>query len=261
MLLPAFEQFNPGDIRIRHHYTGRPLFLHAFRHRGYWFHGRRREQSTMRFFECVLRPGDTVVEVGGHIGYVSMHFARLVEEAGRVVVFEPGENNRIYLRKNVAPLPHVQIVEAAASDQDGTAEFFEESLTGQNNSLFEDYHRFEQSRAHAYSSQRYRRRRVDTVRLDTFLPHAGIRPDLIKIDVEGAECLVLAGATQVLAEERPALMVEVTQKASEVLELLSGFGYVFFTPEGRPLATAEELAGNVCALHPSKHADRLKDWL
>lgn len=41
-LLPLFERLNPGDITIRNHRTSDRLKLHSFRHKGYWFHGRRR---------------------------------------------------------------------------------------------------------------------------------------------------------------------------------------------------------------------------
>src|SRR4051812_38251537 len=167
--LPLLKRFNPGNIRIRHHYTGGRLLLHSFRHKGYWFHGRRREQATMQFFQQALRSGDTVVEVGGHIGYLTMLFAQIVGQAGRVVVFEPGQNNLPYLRENVGRLPGVEIIEKAVSDQDGFAAFFEEQITGQNNSLLIDYERFSQNRQLAFSNEAYERRDVTTVRLDAFL--------------------------------------------------------------------------------------------
>jgi FkbM family methyltransferase len=260
IVLPILERFNPGDLRIRHHYTGRRLLLHSYRHKGYWFHGRRREQETMQFFQRVLRPGDTVVEVGGHIGYLTMWFAELVGKTGRVVVFEPGRNNLPYLRANVAELPSVQIIEAAVSDRDGTATFFEEELTGQNNSLVGDYERFEQNRRSAFSKQCYHDRDVLTVRLDTFLRERSLRPDLVKIDIEGAELMALAGATDVLADQLPMLMVEVTRRSAEVFRLLTGIGYRLFTPAGGPLLDAESVNDNVCALHSAKHQDRLPDW-
>jgi FkbM family methyltransferase len=260
IVLPLFERLNPGDIRIRHHYTGQRMLLHSYRHKGYWFHGRRREQSTMQFFQQVLRPGDTVIEVGGHIGYLTMLFARLVGEAGHVVVFEPGRNNLPYLCANVAGLPSVQVIESAVSNADGTASFFEEELTGQNNSLFGDYERFERNRKFAFSRRAYHEQSVATVRLDSFIRGRGIRPDLLKIDIEGAEYMALVGAADALAECLPILMVEVTRQAPDVFCLLTGLGYQLFTPEGRPLRDAESVNENICAVHPTRHKDRLPHW-
>lgn len=257
IVLPLFERFNPGDVGIRHHYTGRRLRLHSFRHRGYWYHGRRRERETMQFFERVLRPGDLVVEVGGHIGYITMWFAQLVGAAGRVVVFEPGRNNLPYLRQNVARLANVEIVESAVSNQDGTATFYEEELTGQNNSLLGDYERFTHNRESAHSSQQYYPCEVTTVRLDSFVNARSIVPTLIKIDIEGAELLALEGAKGNLVQHRPMLMVEVTRQADEVFKLLSGTGYMLFTPEGAPLRGPEAVTDNVCAVHWPTHQERL----
>src|SRR5215469_14582451 len=122
--LPVFARLNPGDITIRHHYTGAPLRLHSFRHKGYWFHGKAREADTMKLFARLIRPGDIVFEAGGHIGYVTTYFASLVEQTGRVVVFEPGVNNLPYLRANVGRYSQVQVVDCAVSDVCGKAEFY-----------------------------------------------------------------------------------------------------------------------------------------
>jgi FkbM family methyltransferase len=214
----------------------------------------------MRFFQQVLRPGDTVIEVGGHIGYLTIWLAELVGTTGRVIVFEPGRNNLPYLCANVAGLTVVEIVEAAVSDRDGTASFFEEQLTGQNNSLLADYERFKVNREAAYSDERYDQRQVATVRLDTYIRDRGLRPDLIKMDIEGAEYLALSGATGILAEHRPMLMVEVTRQAVDVFSLLTRAGYQLFTPEGTPLRDAISLNENVCAVHPKNHATRLQQW-
>jgi FkbM family methyltransferase len=258
--LPLFERCNPGDVRIRHHYTQQHFKLHSYRHKGYWFHGPRREQETMQLFARVLRPGDTVVEVGGHIGYLSLWFAELVGRHGHVVVFEPGQNNLPYLRENVAAAGNVEIVEAAVSDENGVATFYVEGLTGQNNSLLGDYARFAENRQRAFSNASYQEQQVQTLRLDDFVRSRGLHVDLIKIDIEGAEFLALSGAKELLAERQPMLLVEVTQRQDEVLDLLTGLGYQLFAPSGESLADAKDSDGNVCAVHPDRHRERLKTW-
>jgi FkbM family methyltransferase len=260
VLLPLFARCNPGDIRIRHHYTRQKFKLHSFRHKGYWFHGSRREHETMQFFAQVIVPGQTVFEIGGHIGYLSLWFAELVGDAGRVIVFEPGQNNLPYLRANVADRPQVEIVELAASDQNGVATFFEEALTGQNNSLLSDYARFAENRQRAFSAEAYQENRVRTVRLDDFVTEHTLAVDFLKIDVEGAESLVLAGATGLMREQTPALMVEATQRRDEVCALLESFGYQLFSPSGRQLGDACD-DDNICALHPEKHSAQIARWL
>jgi FkbM family methyltransferase len=50
----------------------------------------------------LIRSGETIVEIGGHIGYLSIYLSDLVGPQGRVYVFEPGPNNIPYIRKNIA---------------------------------------------------------------------------------------------------------------------------------------------------------------
>jgi len=88
------------DLSIAHPWVPPSRFrLNSFRHKGYWYHGKSRELRTMQLFAKLIRPNDTVAEVGGHIGFISMFFAKLVGDNGRVVVFEPGSNNLPYLRQ------------------------------------------------------------------------------------------------------------------------------------------------------------------
>ena len=104
VVIPLLARFNPGDVTIKHHWTGDPLRLHSFHHKGYWFHGRSREADTLELLSRLLGPGDRVVEVGAHIGYFTILFSRLVGPGGQVTVFEPGENNLTYLRDNTRAL-------------------------------------------------------------------------------------------------------------------------------------------------------------
>ena len=139
MVIPLLARFNPGDVTIKHHWTGDPLRLHSFLHKGYWFHGRSREADTLELLSRLLGHGDRVVEVGAHIGYFTILFSRLVGPGGRVTVFEPGENNLTYLRVNTRALANVVIREEAVGSTVGTADFYLESISGQNNSLIEGY--------------------------------------------------------------------------------------------------------------------------
>ena len=255
--LPLLKRFNPGDIRIRHHYTREPFHLHCYRHKGYWYHGRRRERRTMDFFAAAIRPGDVVAEVGGHIGYIAAYYASLVGPGGKVVVFEPGSNNLPYLHKNLSSHGWVEIVEQAVSDQPGEATFFEENLTGQNNSLHADYDVFQSNRSRAYDNEGYAPRSVQVTTLDRHFGADLAPPNLIKIDVEGAELSVLHGADRLLTEHQPVVMVEVTREKGAVYEWLSGRGYHLYDDRGRALLSGDDFDFNVCALHPERHEELL----
>lgn len=257
VFLPLFSVLNPGDITIRHHYAGTPFRLHSFRHKGYWFYGKRREPETMRFFAACVEPGDTVVEVGGHIGYVSVYLAGLVGPEGRLWVLEPGENNLPYLERNTRSLPNVTVVAKGAADIDGELTLYTEDLTGQNNSFVKDYDVLEGNARSANRRPRVAERRVPVATLDALVRENGLKPSLVKIDVEGFERRVLEGMPAVLSGDKPALMVEVTREPEAVLALLAGHGYRCYDRSGVPIKEAADMRDNVFGLHPDVHGEKI----
>jgi len=95
---------------------------------------------------------------------------------------------------------------------------------------------------------------MQTVTLDTYCAETGARPDLVKIDVEGAEMLVLQGARKLLSESHPGLIVAVhpywlprDQSPARLRELLRAQGYAVFDSKGRPAASLG--SGEYLCLH------------
>jgi FkbM family methyltransferase len=258
IILPLLSRFNLGDITIRHHYTGDPIRLHSFRHKGYWYHGRSREKKTMTIFRRLLRPGDSVIEVGGHIGYISLYFKSLVQ-SGEVYVFEPGANNLPYIRRNVGPRG-IHLVEKAAGDRSGTAAFFLESLTGQNNSFVRGFNGLKDNASNAFvATPKVTEVMVEMVRLDDFMTAHSIRPALIKIDVEGFELCVLKGMKETISRHAPKIMVEVQADEEEVYSLLTCAGYRLFNCLLSVCSKPADLRGNVFALHSVLHKEILEE--
>jgi len=93
LVLPVLSKIGRRDTTISHHYTGDMLRLNCFKHRNYWFMGRRREEDTIALIEKIVRPGDTCFDVGANIGYISLILARIADAGGRVFAFEPDPNN------------------------------------------------------------------------------------------------------------------------------------------------------------------------
>lgn len=249
LALRVFRRVNPGDVTIRHHWTGDPVRLHSFKHKGYWWHGKRREEETIEGFQRLIGSGETVFEVGGHIGYLSLIYAHLVGPGGRVVVFEPGANNLPYLKRNIGPLGHVELVEKAVSDSNGTVTFWLEDLSGQNNSLIQDYHLLKGNIELAGLNRAVSKQvvTVECVTLDDFIG-AGRAPAFVKIDVEGAELMVLRGAAQMLARRETVLMVEVTREAEAIHVLFDRAGYSLFHADRQPVASHETMVGKIFCL-------------
>jgi FkbM family methyltransferase len=150
----------------------------------------------MKLFSRLVKPGTHVVEVGGHIGFISIFFMKLVGAEGNLTVFEPGTNNLPYIRRNIKAAKvlgaKTTLVEKAVGDRVGEITLFEEDLTGQNNSVIENFKGLEANAKMAFLNVRPVSRIVPVVTRDCALKDKPV--DFIKIDVEGFEKYVLLGA-------------------------------------------------------------------
>lgn len=251
------------DFFMSHHWVpGLRFRLNSFRHKGYWFHGRRREMETMRLFREIIRPSDVVVEVGGHIGYISLYFADLVGKFGKVFVFEPGSNNLPYIRMNlIERVPseigrRIELIEKAVGDEAGVVDFYQDSLTGQNNSVVKDFDGLRANIANSYVECDVSVCQVKVVTLDEYF--SDHRIDFIKIDIEGFEWFALSGAMRTLEKQRPAVMVEVQANNTEIFSDLTRIGYLLFTPSLERINQPGEMRGNTFCLHRERHADLIQ---
>lgn len=144
------------------------------------------------------RPGEVVVDVGGHIGAFALYAARRVVPGGRVLVFEPGPDNLSLLRGNLRRNPGlpVKLLECALAEKAGETDLFIAEPGRDNpaaNTLVESPGR--------------RKVRVSVRTLDEALAAEGVdRVDHLKIDVEGAELRVLAGARRTLDRVRRVIL-------------------------------------------------------
>ncbi len=170
------------------------------------------EPEVLGEIETRLHTGATYWDVGSHIGYMVAVASRLVGPTGTVVAFEPNPENLRRLRRTIElnDLRNVTVRDVALSDRVGESEFF---LSGSSStgSLLPG-----QSGTPTV--------RVRTSTIDEELKTVAV-PDLVKIDVEGSEDAVLAGATRLLEDHRPGLIVEVLtpERRREVERRLAGF--------------------------------------
>lgn len=235
VLIPLFRRMNPGDITIKHHWTGERIVLDFFRNKGYWFYGRDRERESMNLFARLIRDGDVVFDVGGNIGYMALYFARLVGTRGKCFTFEPASSNLPYIRVNIgrATYKNVVLFEIAVGAENGVTSFWSEDLTGQNGSIIPGYSAVQTTaKSHGVRAQTLEVA-VEVVTLDSFVQRMGVVPNFVKIDVEGAESLVLRGMENILTGARPRIMIEVTDKREVVFETLSRADYLLFDENQR----------------------------
>jgi len=145
--------------------------------------------------------GSTVVDVGANVGFFTMKFALWVGEQGRVIAVEPDRENFEVLAAKVKKAglqDRVRLHQAAAAAETG-------SVRLRRNELHPGDHRIS---FHPEGIP------VPAVTVDDLVAAAAPRSvSLVKIDVQGAEMLVLKGAKRMLDQLHPALFVEVDDRA------------------------------------------------
>jgi FkbM family methyltransferase len=149
------------------------------------------------FVQRNIKPGDTVIDVGAHVGLFTLLLAYNVWDTGRVIAYEPCPRMLELLRDNVGMGwlgDRVEIVAKAAAATSGTLSFLAPTRYTMTGSL--------RPVEHLLTTQD----RVDTVdrievEAEPIDVHVGRfeQIDLIKIDVEGAENQVFTGMEQLLA--------------------------------------------------------------
>jgi FkbM family methyltransferase len=198
----------------------------------------KREYHVRTWLKEQLKPGHVFFDVGAHHGWVSMWTLPLVGKEGLVVSFEPSPANLSILewhrtRNNFSQW---KIVPKAVSDVDAEEEEFFLVDTGDSpmNSLTTGVPGMP-----LMSGRDIRKTSIQTITLDTFCGEVSLKPNLVKIDVEGAELLVLRGAAKLLRESCPTIILAVHpywlptgQSTKQIFELLTRYGYSVYDSEG-----------------------------
>jgi FkbM family methyltransferase len=175
--------------------------------------------------------GATVWDVGAHIGYHSLTFAALVGPTGHVIAFEPNPHNidrfRQHLERNADLRERITLMTCALGNVNGEEDFVFSPEIDDGRSTGSHLKRvFTPEEPMAYQS--FSQRKISVVTADTLLSDEHVPgPSIIKIDVEGAEALVLAGAQHLLGSLMPILLIEVHHITAmhDILNILLRSGY------------------------------------
>jgi FkbM family methyltransferase len=176
------------------------------------------ETEVQKALATVLRPGMVYFDAGANVGFFAVLAARLLGPAGRVVCFEPLPDNARQIEHNAAlnGFSNITVCRDALGGSNRTETFCTsaEPTWGMLTSV---------GKAPVQSSGAIEVsvRTLDSLCGPDKLPY----PDLIKIDVEGAEAELLEGAAATLAASRPLLIIELHNTNEAVLTALRKLGY------------------------------------
>jgi len=177
------------------------------------------ELDKQRALARFIKPAMTIYDIGAQAGFYTLLFSRLTGASGRVIAFEPSPRELSFLLRHVAMnhLDNVTVITATVSAHTGIASFSTDRGATMN--------------ALAERGALM----VSTIALDSAaLPP----PSLIKMDVEGAESMVLEGARETLRRARPVVFVALHSAHQKQLcsELLRAEHYDLHDLAGAPIS-------------------------
>lgn len=178
-----------------------------------------------------LQPGQTIFDVGVYRGYFSLAFLGKVGISGRVVAFEPNPYTVRLLQDTIAVnrLSNMTLVPKAISDKPaGKLLLWAEGISSVS-SLHAD----------ALGSPPTESAEVEVTSIDQYVADSSNFPDVIKIDIEGAELLALQGAKKTLQQQKTIVACEIHphklpafgHTAQQVKEFFAAIGYHVRTDE------------------------------
>lgn len=165
-----------------------------------------------------LAPGDVVIDGGACFGTHARAFSERVGASGKIICFEPADQNRAVLQRNasIAPIANIEVRSSALGARPGSAKFIvptDNSGGSQIVSVDDTAVTDEQA--------------IEIVRLDDVVVE---RVSFIKLDLERSEEAALMGAERILSEDRPVVFVEVldVDAGSSIIRHMLKHGYLTF---------------------------------
>ena len=209
------------------------------------------ELEITRWLTKVCHKGWTIWDCGTYLGFYTCLFARLVGEKGQVVVFEPDPRNmeRTKEHARLNKFNNVQFMQCAVGGPSGEIDFILSNNTNSHipgayvGATREDYSKIERVDGLI---------RVPCLSLDEVYSDKKIPPpDLIKIDIDGAEKEALQYTGRLFREVRPLLMLELHNPECDraAWEFAQKWNYSLKSLDnGRTLTKAEDVCGTLLCL-------------
>lgn len=177
------------------------------------------KQDAMR---RLVRPGMTIFDIGANAGFYTMAFSRLVGSRGRVYAFEPLAENVTNLLRHVAinNTDNVTVIQAAVANQSGIVGFQRAASNATGTIAVNGGYQ------------------VPAVSLDDLIKKGTLPvPDIVKMDVEGAEARVLEGAPSLLRSKKSVWFIAMhgEEQARRCQAILFDADYRLYRLEGTEL--------------------------
>jgi FkbM family methyltransferase len=222
------------------------------------------ENDELNMQLALMSDKDTVLDIGGNIGWYAIHVASKLKNAF-VYSFEPIPNTFKTLQENISinNLKNITALNFGFSDSDGSFDFYYDPSLSVNASL-----------ANVAGTEKIQSVNCKVKTIDEWIPEAEIKFDFIKCDVEGAELLVFKGGEKTIADQQPVVFTEMLRKwtskfnyhPNDIINFFFGLGYNCFTCKNNQLKMFNEvnestIETNYFFLHKMKHANLINQFL
>lgn len=158
---------------------------------GFW------EEGLTKLVKKIIKNDMFVIDVGAHMGYYSLLFSKHVGDKGKVFSFEPVPYNFNFLKENkqINKINNIVLENFAVSDKNGEIKLFLDKNNLGAHSFIEGNNNKDDCVV------------AKAIRLDDYFNNSNFPIDLIKIDVEGAESVVLGGMPALLNNNPNIIMI------------------------------------------------------
>jgi len=252
MFRRLLERFSRGKFfrkRLPSEFASRSIYVSPDSALGYlkpwWDEGSAQLMSVAGRF---VVPGSTVWDIGSNVGVFAIAAAHKAGANSKVLAVEPDPFLAHLVQRSVLHSDNrdlrISVLCQAISNSSGISRFVI-AERGRSTNALEVSRRGTQSGGHVpHRLMQY----VPTTTLDSLRPHFG-SPDFIKVDVEGAEALVLEGAEEVLSACRPVLYVEVSsEQCHRVTDVLKRHRYRLYNGDASDECELDKSPWNTIAV-------------
>ena len=191
---------SPFSIKIKINELGPYKFDGYFAFSNFNVWGKKNNFYFTDFVNC-CKNKKCILDVGAHIGLMSIPSSFYLNKSGKIFCFEPSKINKKYLIKhiNLNKINNIEVYNYFVSNKnDSKVTFYEKEIpSGLNSALV------------IKNKKSFTNSVVETITLDSFVNNKKLKPDVIKIDVEGYEYFVIEGARQLIKKFKPIIFLSV----------------------------------------------------
>ena len=192
----------------------------------------RRDASEISVVKSHVKQGDTVLDIGANIGFMSRILSKCAGTEGCVYAFEPDSENYRRLQKELKHLSNVKTIHAAVSDRQGVITLYRSPMLNVDHRCYpiDDYTSKEE---------------VQSVTVDGFLPE-GAKVAFIKMDIQGFEYTALQGMKRTLQQNEehlkmlmelwPAGLKKAGASAIQLFDFLTQMDFELYLMENKKMS-------------------------